>query len=151
MVFCVPAASVCIAVAGDPADVSYSGCIECQIVVSVSCGTKVLCFDRGKGLREALAVLETASRHFGATICAPGSIASTQGQWALDQTALHSAFEHFLVVLVDFVCQLRSAETPSKLAALQPAALLGAPFEAIEAVYPDVVTRRQQDEERIAR
>lgn len=110
-----------------------------------------LCRDDGEETRITLLGLQNGTRRFVAALCAPGSIASTPPQWALDQRALHDAAEAFVAVLLSFTHKFHSAETVPQLAALRPKALLEGPFAALEAVYPQVSERHKRDVERLAR
>ena len=114
---------------------------------------RTLCLNDFSELWGALAGLETASRHFVAAVHAPGKVEQLVAfdMQRLDkQRRLRTASCAFLAALLDFARQLHAGDRGT-VAALHPHASLEAPFEALEALYPEVVARRHADLARIAR
>lgn len=111
---------------------------------------QALCLKDSPELWAALAELQAASRHFVAMVYAPGKLGHRNDQLVANQRRLRTALRAFLSSLLKLVRQLHGADR-AQLAALQPRYTIGAPFEALEALYPEVVARRQAHDTRIAR
>lgn len=120
-----------------------------------------LCLHDASELWSALGSLEATSRNFVAAVYAPGKLAvgkdgrveskaSSPNPWAMQQRQLRVASRAFVAALLDLAHQLREGERAHMLA-LKPRAVLGGPFEALEALYPGVVAQRQADVARLAR
>lgn len=112
-----------------------------------------LCLNDASKLWNALAGLEAASRNFAAVVHAPGKLAklsSFSTQWVDHQHELRKSFSKFLEAQHELTLQLRNGDR-AHMAAVQPRTSLGDPLDALEALYPEVVARRQADLARIAR
>lgn len=111
-----------------------------------------LCLDNARDVWGELACLQIASRHFVAVVYSSGKLSHYHfhPQWAAEQRKLRMALRAFLTALHDFVLKLRYGDR-AQLAKLRPQALLGAPFDVLEALHPEVIAQSSARQGRLAR